>query len=73
MLESGVDSLLVDPGCLVCLPADQLLGLEPERNLLLGRLDSVRAVADVATNLNKISRLLFSFILLLRVPILSRS
>ncbi len=54
-VEGGVSiALLVDPGSLVGLPADQLLRLEPERNLLLGRLHSVRAVADVATNLNTI-------------------
>jgi hypothetical protein len=69
ILEGGVGSLLVDPGCLVGLPADQFLRLEPERNLLLGRLDGVRAVADVATNLNKISGLFYPFNLLLRVPI----
>lgn len=41
-------SLLVDPGSGVRLPADDLTLLEPERNLLLGVLDAVGAVADVA-------------------------
>ena len=33
------------------LPADELLGLEPGRDLLLRGVDGVRAVADVAPDL----------------------
>lgn len=40
--------LLVDPGSRVRLPADDLALVEPESNLLLGVLDAVGAVADVA-------------------------
>jgi hypothetical protein len=42
--------LLVDPVVGGLLPALELLRLEPESNLLLGRLDSVGAVADVAAD-----------------------
>ena len=42
--------LLVDPVVGGLLPALELLRLEPESNLLLGRLDGVRAVADVAAD-----------------------
>ena len=44
-------NLFVDPAVLGGLPAGQLLGLEPEGDLLLGGLDGVRAVADVAPDL----------------------
>lgn len=42
--------LLVDPVVLSGLPALDLTLLEPQSNLLLGRLDSVRAVADIAAD-----------------------
>lgn len=41
---------LVDPVVLGLLPALELLRLEPEGDLLLGGLDGVRAVADVAAD-----------------------
>lgn len=41
--------LLVDPGVLGRLPADDIAILEPESNLLLGVLDAVGSVADVAS------------------------
>ena len=44
----------VRPGNVGRLPADELLGLEPERDLLLRRVDGVGAVADVAADLNLI-------------------
>ena len=44
--------LLVDPVMLGRLPALKLLRLEPQSDLLLGALDSIRAVADVATDIN---------------------
>lgn len=53
--------LLVDPAVLGGLPGGQLLGLEPQSNLLLGRLHGVGPVADVASNLNK--RIFLSFML----------
>ena len=43
--------LLVDPVLLAALPVAELLGLEPEGDLLVGGLDGVRAVADVTSNL----------------------
>jgi hypothetical protein len=43
-------SLLVDPVELGLLPALDLALLEPESNLLLGVLDAVAAVADVAAD-----------------------
>ena len=46
-----MDCLLVDPVDGGRLPADELLGLEPERDLLLRRVDGVGAVADVAADL----------------------
>ncbi len=45
-------SLLVDPVKLGGLPADEVLLLEPESNLLLGVLDGVGAVADVAADVD---------------------
>lgn len=42
--------LLVDPVELSRLPADNLTVLEPEGDLLLGTLNAVGAVADIATN-----------------------
>lgn len=45
-------SLLVDPVELGRLPGDELLLLEPEGNLLLGVLDAVGAVADVAADVD---------------------
>merc|ERR1719336_3244683 len=44
--------LLVDPVLLAVLPVAELLGLEPEGDLLVGGLHSVGAVADVMTNLD---------------------
>ena len=46
-----MDFLLIDPVDSGRLPADELLGLQPERDLLLRGLDGVGAVADVAANL----------------------
>ena len=43
--------LLVDPVLLSGFVAAEFLGLEPEGDLLVGRLDGVRAVADVTSNL----------------------
>lgn len=44
--------LFVDPGEERGLVVNKLLLLEPETNLTLGRLDRVRAVGNVATNVN---------------------
>lgn len=44
-------SLLVDPGLLGRVPLDEVLVLEPQSNLLVGALDAVGAVADVAAHL----------------------
>lgn len=44
--------LLVDPVELGSLVADQVALLEPESNLLLGVLDAVGAVADVAADVD---------------------
>ena len=44
--------VLVDPVELRRLPADELTLLEPEGNLLLGVLDAVGAVADVAADVD---------------------
>ena len=46
--------LLVDPVVGGLLPALELLRLEPESDLLLGRLDGVGAVADVAADIDGI-------------------
>lgn len=43
-------SVLVDPAGLAVLPLEELAGGEPEANLLLGALDAVGAVADVAAD-----------------------
>ena len=45
-------SLLVDPVELGGLPGDNLTLLEPESNLLLGVLDGVGTVADVAADVD---------------------
>lgn len=45
-------SLLVDPVELGGLPGDDLTLLEPESNLLLGVLDGVGTVADVAADVD---------------------
>ena len=45
------EPLLVDPVLLSSFVAAEFLGLEPESDLLVGGLNSVRAVADVASNL----------------------
>lgn len=50
--EGGHLSLLVDPVELGLLVADDITLLEPESNLLLGVLNGVRAVADVAADVN---------------------
>lgn len=44
--------LLVDPVELGRLPGDDITILEPQSNLLLGVLDRVGTVADVATDVN---------------------
>ena len=44
--------LLVDPGGGDALPAEDLLLLEPQGDLLLGVLDAVGTVADVAANVD---------------------
>ena len=49
----GVRNLvLVDPGLGGGLPGDDLLWLEPESDLLLGVLDGVGTVADVASDID---------------------
>ena len=48
---SASEHLLVDPVLLSGFVAAEFLGLEPEGDLLVGGLDGVRAVADVASNL----------------------
>ena len=45
--------LLVDPVLLARLIATELLGLEPQGDLLVGGLHSVGSVADVTTNLDR--------------------
>merc|ERR1719342_662469 len=44
--------LLVDPVLLGGGPVAELLGLEPESNLVVGRLNGIGTVADVAPNMN---------------------
>jgi len=51
-LTCASEHLLVDPVLLAALPAAELLGLEPESNLLIRGLNSVRTVTDVAANLD---------------------
>jgi len=46
--------LLIDPVELGRLPALNLFWLEPQSNLLLGTLDTIRAVANVATDIDGI-------------------
>ena len=43
--------IFVDPANSSGCPGDELLGLEPEVDLLLGGVDSVGAVTDVAADL----------------------
>merc|ERR1719504_57012 len=50
-VDDEVD-LLVDPVLLGGGPVAKLLGLEPETNLVVGRLNSVGAVADVAPDMD---------------------
>jgi hypothetical protein len=45
---------LVDPGLLALLIRMDLLWLEPQSDFLLSALDTVRAVADVATDIDGI-------------------
>lgn len=47
----ALNLFLVDPVVLGLLPTVDLLLLEPEIDLLLGRLDAVGAVADVAADI----------------------
>merc|ERR1719250_266957 len=46
------DDLFVDPVLLSRLPGHKFLRLEPECNLVVGRLNSIRSVTDVASNLD---------------------
>jgi hypothetical protein len=46
--------LFVDPVELALLVGDDLIFPEPQSDLLLGTLDTIRAVADVASNINGI-------------------
>merc|ERR1719481_1869591 len=48
----SIISLLVDPDVLGWGPGVKLLGLEPERNFVIGRFNGVRPMTDVATNVN---------------------
>lgn len=49
---AGLDSSFVHPGLGSGLPGDQLLLGEPQSDLLVGRLDGVRSVQDVASDLD---------------------
>jgi len=49
LVDGWPTKLLVDPVLGVALPRLQLSGLEPESDLLLSAVDSIRAVADVPT------------------------
>ena len=55
-LEAVVETplLLIDPVVACALPAHQLLILKPEFDLLLGIVDAVAAVADVAANIDRV-------------------
>ena len=46
-------NLLVHPGVADGSPVTELLRSEPQGNLLLGRLDGVRSMADITANLKK--------------------
>lgn len=46
--------VLVDPAGLVLLVRLDLTLVEPQINLFLGAFDAIRAVADIATNINSI-------------------
>ena len=48
-----MEDLLVDPVLLGGGPGGELLGLEPQRDLVVGRLHGVGAVADVAAHLER--------------------
>ena len=53
--HSGKSELgLVDPSGLGRLPLDQLAGREPEGDLLLGVLDAVGAMADIAADIDSV-------------------
>jgi len=58
--------LLVDPVVLGELPGVELLWLEPESNLLLGAIDAVGAVADVAADVLERKEVLAILIFLFR-------
>jgi len=58
--------LLVDPVVLGELPGVELLWLEPESNLLLGAIDAVGAVADVAADVLERKKVLAILIFLFR-------
>jgi hypothetical protein len=61
MEETVIDedfSIFVDPADAGGGPGDELLGLEPEVDLLLGGLDRVGAVADVAADLKRWKKML---------------
>lgn len=50
-MQPFLNGLLVDPVDGGRLPADEVLVLEPERDLVLRRIHGVGAVADVAADL----------------------
>ena len=50
MMFTRYKCLLVDPGVLSLLVFDNLLGLEPQGNLLLSRLNRVGTVAHIAAH-----------------------
>ena len=52
-MERTYLALLVDPVLAVARPVDDLAVLEPQLDLLLGVLDAVGAVADVAAHLDR--------------------
>lgn len=55
--------VLVDPGLGGGLPGDDLLWLEPESDLLLGVLDGVGTVADVASDIDAAEMLVLALAL----------